>query len=373
MRILQNQDIDREEWSRLVQTSATGTWFQTPEAYDFFVSMPDLFRPFVVAVANGPSLSEAQHSNNPSLQTLRAVCSGYVTVDQNPIKQYFTRRAIIIGGPALADDCTDEEVSELMKAIRNGAQWRNDTTPLVNGELMSPIYIETRNFNDYSRWRSAFEAAGFEYQPHLNFHIDTSSVEIVDAHLGKSRKRDIRTTIREGVAIVELNGGLLNGNATLNGEMERLVHEYYEILKRLYETKVKTPLFPESFFQTLAKHKDARFLLTALDGKIIGGTVCVAQEGKCLYEWFACGEDGVYPHVFPSCYATYAGICYAAEHHMPRFDMMGAGKPDEAYGVREFKAKFGGKEVEYGRFVCITKPLLYKIGVFGVKLLKKRK
>ena len=381
MKILSSKDIDRDEWSRLVRESATGTWFQTPEAYDFFVSMPDLFRPFVVGIKGptpNPSLKGGEEKPTSSLPSfrgragvrlqLRAVCSGYVTVEKNPIKQFFTRRAIIIGGPALADDCTDEEVSELMKAIRNGAQWRNDTTPLVNGELMSPIYIETRNFNDYSRWRSAFEAAGFAYQPHLNFHVDTSSIETVEANLGKSRKRDIRTTIREGVSIVELTNERVS-----ELERERMVREYYEILKSLYEIKVKTPLFPESFFQTLAKHKDARFLLTALDGKIIGGTVCVAQEGKCLYEWFACGEDGVYPHVFPSCYATYAGIRYAAEHHMPRFDMMGAGKPDEAYGVREFKAKFGGREVEHGRFVCITKPLLYKIGVFGVKLLKKRK
>ena len=51
--------------------------------------------------------------------------------------------------------------------------------------------------------------------------------------------------------------------------------------------------------------------------------------------------------------------------------MMGAGTPDAAYGVREFKAKFGGKEVEHGRFICVTKPLLYQIGKFGVWLLKR--
>ena len=71
--------------------------------------------------------------------------------------------------------------------------------------------------------------------------------------------------------------------------------------------------------------------------------------------------------------ATFFCLCNAAEHNMPRFDMMGAGKPDEAYGVRDFKARFGGKEVEHGRFLCVTKPLLYKIGVLGVKLLKKLK
>ncbi len=355
--ILSYEEIDREEWSRLVRTSATGTWFQTPEAYDFFASQLELFKPFCVAISNEASLSEAQHSINLSLQTLRAVCVGYVTKEKNALKQFFTRRAIIIGGPVLADDATDEEVEALLCALKSSLLSGRD------GVGLPPIYIETRNFNDYSRWKGAFEKAGFEYQKHLNFHVDTSTPEIVESNLGKSRKRDIRTTIREGVTITSINE---LGLQIDDFERERMVHEYYAILKNLYTTKVKTPFFPESFFQTLAKHPDARFLLTELNGKIIGGTVCVAQEGKCLYEWFACGEDGVYPHVFPSCYATYAGIYYAAEHNMPRFDMMGAGKPDEAYGVRDFKAKFGGKEVEHGRFICIMVPLLYKIGAMGV-------
>lgn len=349
--ILAYNDIDRAEWSALVKASATGTWFQTPEAYEFFASMPELFKPFVVGMTCDPAGAQAQ---------LRGVCVGYVTVEKSAFKQFLTRRAIIIGGPCLADDATNEEVSLLLSTLRQ---------QLSTG-ANAPIYIECRNFNDYSRWKDAFTAAGFEYKPHLNFHVDTSSVEVAEANLGKSRKRDIRTTIREGVSVVPI------GDLKLEiGDLEReqKIQEFYAILENLYKTKVKTPLFPVEFFLELSKHKDARFLLTELNGKIIGGTVCVAQEGKCLYEWFACGEDGVYPHVFPSCYATYAGIKYAAEHMIPRFDMMGAGKPDEAYGVRDFKAKFGGKEVEHGRFLCVTKPLLYKIGTIGVKILKKLK
>ena len=149
--------------------------------------------------------------------------------------------------------------------------------------------------------------------------------------------------------------------------------EYYKVLDNLYRTKVKTPLFPLSFFLALNKHKDGRLLPIEYQGRIIGGTVCVEQANKCVYEWFVCGEDGVYSHVYPSSYATYAGIKYAAEHGCARFDMMGAGKPDEAYGVRDFKAKFGGAEVEHGRFLCVTKPLLYRIGKLGVAILKRRK
>ncbi len=333
MKIFTDNEIDRGNWSRLVETSATGTWFQSPEAFDFYASMPKLFKPFATGLEKEGKL--------------RAVCVGYVTVEKSAIKQMMTRRAIIVGGPCLADDCTDVEVETLMKAVRK--------------ELKSvAIYVECRNFNDYSRWKDAFAAAGFVYMPHLNFHVDTSSMEIVDANLGKSRKRDIRTSLRDGATIIE--------NPTLEQ-----VREYYAILEHLYKTRVKTPLFPFSFFEKLWQHKDGRFILVALNNEIIGGTVCVEQEGKCLYEWFACGRDGEWKTIFPSTLATYSGIRYAAEHNCPRFDMMGAGKPDEAYGVRDFKAKFGGTEVEHGRFLCITKPLLYKIGVLGVKLLKKLK
>ena len=406
--VLTYEQIDRIEWSRLVLGSDTGNWFQTPEAYSFYESLPDLFRPFVVGIASPHPSPEGKG------ERLRGVCVGYVTVEKSAFKQFLTRRAIIIGGPCFADDCINEEVIALLEAVKTktrNLQSSDDNLPSIeqqsarkqaSGQTIAqscaagaesqqdssqkhasltknsknifkryaPIYIESRNFNDYSRWKDAFTAAGFDYLPHLNFHVDTSSVEVVEANMGKSRKRDIRTTIREGVSVVPI------GDLKLEiGDLEReqKIQEFYAILENLYKTKVKTPLFPVEFFLELSKHKDARFLLTELNGKIIGGTVCVAQEGKCLYEWFACGEDGVYPHVFPSCYATYAGIKYAAEHMIPRFDMMGAGKPDEAYGVRDFKAKFGGKEGEHGRFLCVTKPLLYKIGTIGVKILKKLK
>ena len=333
-------DIDRAEWSRLVQTSATGTWFQTPEAYEFFASQLELFKPFVVAVKSEERRAESRE--------LRAVCVGYVTVEKNAVKQFFTRRAIVIGGPCLADDCTNEEVETLMKGVKELKS---------EGIKESPIYIETRNFNDYSRWKDAFAKAGFNYMPHLNFHVDTSSMEVVEANLGKNRKRDIRTSLRDGATIIE--------NPTLEQ-----VCEYYVILEHLYKTRVKTPLFPFSFFEKLWQHKDGRFILVALNGEIVGGTVCVMQEKKCVYEWFVCGRDGEWKSIFPSSLATYAGIKYAAEHGCSRFDMMGAGVPGDKYGVREFKARFGGKEVEHGRFLCVTKPLLHKIGVLGVKILK---
>ena len=98
----------------------------------------------------------------------------------------------------------------------------------------------------------------------------------------------------------------------------------------------------------------------------------MALKDKCLYEWFVAGRDGEWKSIFPSSVATYAGIRYAAENNMPRFDMMGAGKPGDAYGVRDFKARFGGDLVEHGRFRFITQHFLYRCGEFGVTILKRK-
>nr|HPN23204.1 peptidoglycan bridge formation glycyltransferase FemA/FemB family protein [Tenuifilaceae bacterium] len=73
---------------------------------------------------------------------------------------------------------------------------------------------------------------------------------------------------------------------------------------------------------------------------------------------------------YPSVMATWAAIEYAYLNKIHFFDFMGAGQPDENYGVREFKARFGGNEVNYGRFINILNPFLYNLGKIGLNILK---
>ena len=343
MQILTYNEIDREQWSTLVRTSATGTWFQTPEAYEFFASMPELFQPFVVAVKSEEVRGKGQQ--------LRGVCVGYVTKEKSKTKEFFTRRAIIIGGPCLSDDCINEEVEALMRGVNEL------TSERVND---APIYIETRNFNDYSRWKDAFEKAGFDYKPHLNFHVDCTDKEKLWERLSENRKRQIR----KAQAAIECLA-----NERVNEEEIRV---WYEILKQLYRTKVKTPLWPVEFFIEAYRQGIGKFLFSKHKGKIIGGSMVVADE-RTVYEWFECGMNNEYKEQYPSVMATYAGMEFAHEQGCNRYDMMGAGEPGVPYGVRDFKSEFGGKMVEEGRFLCVCKPLLYQIGKMGVKILKGRK
>ena len=272
---------------------------------------------------------------------------GYVQKDGGPVKRLLSRRAIVNGGPALSDDISEEELEKLLKICIKG----------LKGKV---IYLETRNFQDYSRWRHVFERCGFRYEPHYDFIIDTGSLETAEANLGKSRKRDIRTSLRDGATIVE-------------DPSREQIEAFYRILQDLYDTRVKTPLFPLDFFLGLSRTGFSKFLLVEYQGEIVGGTVCVFDD-ETVYEWFACGRDDVAKSVFPSTLATWAGIRFAAESGRRRFDMMGAGAPgDGGYGVRDFKAKFGGELVEYGRFKYICNRPLYKIGELGVKVMKRLK
>lgn len=333
MRIINDiNKINARQWELLLQTSSTRSFFQSRQCYDLYVANRPWMTPFCLAVEDE--------------EQLKGVIIGFVQADGGKAKRFFSRRAIINSGPLLADDISDEALTLLLSHCKKELQDK-------------AIYIEFRNYEDYSLYKSLFLQCGFKYVPHLNFHVNTTSEEVVNSNLGKSRKRDIRTSFRDGAEIME-------DPTTAD------IRDFYSILNDLYTNKVKTPLYPFSFFEYLLHQDYSKFLLVRLNGKIIGGTVCVVLPGYAVYEWFACGEDGIYKNIFPSTVATYAGIQYAARNGFQHFDMMGAGKPDESYGVREFKAKFGGQLVEHGRFLNITNPLLYKIGKIGIKIMKNK-
>ena len=328
--IIEAHDIEEAEWDALAKNSSVVSWFQTSEAFRFYNSLSFLDA-FAFGVKNGDAL--------------KGVVVGFVQKDGGRTKRFFSRRAIVNGGLLLADDAAEGDVKILLDGLKVRLKRKS-------------IYIETRNFNDYSRWKGAFEDCGFNYKSHYDIWVDTSSTDVMELNLGKSRKRDIRISLREGASVVE--------NPTLDQ-----VKEYYAILVDLYKEKIKTPLFGLDFFEKLYCLPEAVFLLVEYHGIIVGGTVCVGLGGKTLYEMYVCGRDGFFKNVFPSELATYAGLKFAVENGYRSFDMMGAGMPgDGGYGVRDFKLKFGGQLMEFGRFVHVNNPFLFGMGKMGVKLMK---
>lgn len=330
-KVIEASEIGEAIWNDLVKKSLVANWFQTPEAYRLFASF-SFVEVFGMAVVNGGNL--------------KGVIVGYVQKDGGRFMRFFSRRAIILGGPLLSANISDEELTMLLNEVKRKLRRK-------------AIYVETRNFNDYNKWQPVLNRCGFKYEPHYDIIVDTCSLETVVENMGKSRKRDIRVSQRDGASII------------VNPTIEQ-VNSYYLILSDLYKYRIKTPLFPLEFFHKLYQAADSVFLLVEYKGEIIGGTVCVGLQGKTLYEMYACGENGGYKHIFPSELATFAGLHYSATNDFLHFDMMGAGKPDDGgYGVRDFKLKFGGDLMEFGRNIFICNPLLYNIGKFGISIIKR--
>ena len=173
MRIVEGQHIDSEAWADLVKRSPVATWFQTREAYTFFEGLAFL-EAFAYAVE-----SEGR---------LKGLVVGYIQKDGNKLKRFLSRRAIILGGPLLSDETSGEELAFLLQGLKERLKKK-------------AIFVETRNFEDYSRWRPAFERCGFEYEPHFDVLVDTTSLEGVNEKLDRNRKRNIKKAIENGLVI----------------------------------------------------------------------------------------------------------------------------------------------------------------------------
>lgn len=340
-RILTYYEINPLAWQKLVDESPYATWFQTQEAYQFYAANKQEMTPFACGVERDGEL--------------RAVCVGYVTKEKSSFKQYFTRRAIIIGGPLIADSANEEDVARMLYSIRQPEELITVSTFCPTWSNL-PIYIESRNFHDYSKWKSVFEASGFAYQQHLNIQVACDAAHT----MSEQRRRQVKKAISNDATICE-------------AQSEQEIRDWYEILKQLYREKVRTPLFTEEFFLEFYRKGWGKYLLVKHEGKVIGGMMCPILRGKAIYEWYVCGLDEEYRDMYPSVMATHVAIEYAKANHLPLFDFMGAGKPDVPYGVRDFKMEFGGELVEHGRFLCVRKPILYAIGKLGVKWLKRRR
>ncbi|MBK7682620.1 MAG: GNAT family N-acetyltransferase [Bacteroidetes bacterium] len=323
--------IRKSGWKEYVLTHLDGNFFQLPEAFELFQHVPG-YTPSVFAALD----------NNGKIAGI------LVSVLQQEPKLYaqLTSRSIIWGGPLVDNN----EVCEIL------LKQYQDTVG------KKAIYTQFRNTFDTTKLKSSFQKANFNYLEHLNFlvHTKAESLEQLLAAMSKSKSRQIKKGLGSA-EIIETN-------------REEDINDFYLLLQKLYKEKVNKPLAPKEFFdffrEQLVPNGLGKFLLIRYEGKIIGGIVCPIFPGKAIYEWYIAGMDKEYKDQFPSILSTWAAIAEGQKMGLKHFDFLGAGKPDADYGVRDFKAKFGGELIQYGRYEKIHKPLLMKIGILGLKLLK---
>ena len=349
----------REGWQLLVEQSPYATFFQTEKAYDFYRSQSYLDT-FALAVVENNQVT--------------GVAVGYIQSEKG-IKSYFSKRAIIMGGLLLDTGISNEALSELLQAIKL--------------RTSKAIYVEIRNHHDYGAFAPVFTQNGFDYQPHLNVKITCDTWQDALNRMDTNRRRVLKNldewcnpSIVESQELkVHRFCNLASAKRIVASPNHRItespyycyattkeqVRQYYALLRQHYKTKVRKPLFPYAFFESLVTSQTGKLLLLYTADKLIGGMVQVELPGKVVYDYYACALDEAYKELSPSVLLYGITMQQAINDGIKVFDTMGAGKPDIPYGVRDFKLRFGGTLVQEGRFLLLHRPFLYKMGAWAVK------
>jgi len=327
-------DIARKEWVHFVNEHPKGTIFQHPEMFSLFEESRR-FQPLILGVGEDNEIF--------------GLLLGAFIYEKNGLGKQLSSRFVVYGGPLLAGgesqqtECLNMLLEELIRKTHN-----------------KTLFLQLRNLFSQDFLLPVYQNHGFSLLNRLNYVVSVGEKEEVLQKMSESRRRQIRKASENGSSIAEPDN------------IDQ-VRDLYTILHKLYRHKIRKPLpdisFFENFYHESKKGRLGIIRLVKYQNKIIGGLIAPVFDKKCIYEWYVCGQDKEYKDQHPSVMATWAGIEYAIENDIQAFDFMGVGVPDKDYGVREFKARFGGELVNYGRLTRINNKFLYGIAEFGYNIL----
>jgi serine/alanine adding enzyme len=308
--------IDVHEWELLLKKSSQASYFQSPKGFAVLRKFDD-WEVRVLGLRRNGNLH---------------ACVVFVIQAEKGVKKFFSKRCIVFSGPLYTNQ---DDLSALLTAL--------------NKSVSGSIYIEVRNGYSFVEDGFVFRKLQWKYTEWLNFIVDTTDLSILRKRISEGRLRQIKKAEKKGVQFM---------NPSKLSEVE----SFYQILQGLYKRKVKKPLPTWNLFQLHFEADRRNFVLVFFESKVIGGIFCPFLEDVGAYEFYVAGLDEEFKDCYPSAMATYGAMVKSFEMGLPKFDFMGGGNPSEGYGVREFKARFGGAEVELGRWLKVRRPFLYWLG-----------
>jgi serine/alanine adding enzyme len=114
----------------------------------------------------------------------------------------------------------------------------------------------------------------------------------------------------------------------------------------------------------------ARLVLAHAEGQVAGTQVELIYNGAITC-WYI-GFDKELHAFYPNDALVWHSLSWGNAQGMRCYDFGGAGAPDKPYGPREFKAKFGGQLVNYGRATHVHRPLVLALSRVGYEWYRKR-
>jgi len=325
------QQLDELSWRDFVDRHPQGNIFHTPE----------MFQVFARAKGHRPTSWAAVDGSNHPLALLLPV---QITLMDGLLRR-LTTRAVAYGSVLCAPGPEGKEALAILL---------HTYTREVKG---SPLFTELRNLSDLGDVQLELSECGFAYEEHLNFLIDLDQPEqTLWRNISKSGRQSVRTARNKGTIIEEVT------------ERQKIAIAY-RLLQDVYsraQVPLASPTLFESAFDVLAPREMFKIFLACADGQYIGASLLLVHKGRII-DWYA-ATDRAFSSYCPGELLIWHTLQWGREHHFHLFDFGGAGKPDEDYGPRKFKAKFGGTLVNYGRNVYVHSRYLFRLSTLGYRV-----
>lgn len=327
--------LAEDVWRQFVDQNPAGNIFHTPEMFEVFAS----------AKYHRPSLWAAVDKTGQPLALLLPV---QVNVLGGLLRKLTTRA--IVYGSVLCEQNEDgkKALALLLKSYVRG----------VGG---TPIFTELRNLSNLEDIQPIMSEQGFIFEDHLNYIIDLDlPTEAIFQNIGKRTRKNIRRGLNRGEVIIEEVK-----------EREKILI-CYDLLQKTYHS-AEVPLADYSLFEAafdvLFKKGMIRFVLAYVERAPVATSIELIYK-DILYGWYS-GMDRSYSKFVPNELLMWNILEWGANRGYRVYDFGGAGKPNEEYGVRDFKAKFGGTLVCFGRNTFVHAPFRLWLSTFGYVVLRR--
>ena len=321
----------RQQWRSFVLSHPHGEVFHLPEMVEVYEKTA-LYESFVCAAID----------TNGEFRGVLVAC---IQREFRGVLGTFTARSVLMGCPLVTDD--DATI---------GAQLVTSYEQQVSKRV---IYSQFRNLYDMQWLHATFDQLNYHYEEHLDILVDLqkSSDELWSDMQSNGRGR-IRKAEKFGLVVKPIDNDSEKQTA-------------YEILQEVYR-RAGLPLAPKTLFDSainsLTQSGNLIYFGVYNDQVLIGVRV-VLVCGKRAYDWYG-GSFLAYYKFNPNDIIPWKVFCYLKEQGVEQYDWGGAGHPHKPYGVRDYKKKFGGTLVNYGRYEKVHKPFLMCMGRMGFALYK---
>jgi serine/alanine adding enzyme len=320
--------IDRMQWEKFVYDHPQGNVFQTPQMYAAYYAAKN-YQPIIVACYEKDSL----------VGILLAV----IQKEYKGFLGKLSARSIIWGGPLIKNMDIN-----ILKIILNSYD---------NITKKKAIYSQFRNLTDLNMAKPVFANAGYQYEEHLNILVDLKmSEEELWKSIHSKRRNEIRRADKEKTdfSVHQDESALKNG---------------YKILNEVYKF-AKLPIPDISLFQNLLSQSTKDFGLKIFaannQNRMIGVMFVLIYKNR-IYDWYA-GSYRETLDKYPNDLIPWEVMKWGKANGVEILDFGGAGKPNIPYGVRDYKLKFGGELVNFGRYEKVHQSFKMSIAKSGFKI-----